>query len=79
MLPREALVAAVNAIRQSDLLLIIGTSGIVYPAAGLVADYRGLSIEINPQPSIACTFSIAARAAEATPPIVEAILEARRD
>ena len=77
MLPREAIAAAVEAIAGADLLLIIGTSGVVYPAAGLVAHYRGLSIEINPQPSMACTFAIAARAAEATPPIVDTILETR--
>ncbi len=77
MLPPEAIAAAVEAIANADLLLIIGTSGVVYPAAGLVADYRGLSIEINPQPRMACTFSIAAKAAQATPPIVDAILEGR--
>ena len=80
MLPREALLGAVEAISKADLLLVIGTSGIVYPAAGLVADYRGLSIEINPQASaLACTLAIEATAAEATPPVIEAILEARRD
>ena len=80
MLPVGALERAAAAIREADLLLVIGTSGVVYPAAGLVSVHRGLSIEINPQASnvsSACTFAIAATAAEATPPLVDAILEAR--
>ena len=80
MLPAGALERAAAAIREADLLLVIGTSGVVYPAAGLVSVHRGLSIEINPQASnvsSACTFAIAATAAEATPPLVDAILEAR--
>lgn len=80
-LPEEAVARAVGAIQSADLLLVIGTSGVVYPAAGFVALHRGLSIEINPETSgvsSACTFAVPARAAEATPAIVEAILEARR-
>jgi NAD-dependent deacetylase len=79
MLPRDALSAAVEAIGAADLLLVIGTSGIVHPAAGLVMDYRGLSVEINPQPSLPCTFTISATAATATPAVVDAILEGRND
>jgi NAD-dependent deacetylase len=78
MLPEEALARASEAIREADLLLVIGTSGVVYPAAGLVSLHRGLSIEINPQASgvsSACTFAIPQTAATATPPIVEALLE----
>jgi len=78
MLPEDALARASAAILGADLLLVIGTSGVVYPAAGLVSLHRGLSIEINPQASAlasACTFAIAEGAAAATPPIVEAILE----
>ena len=76
MLPEGAFERASHAIRDADLLLVIGTSGVVYPAAGLVSIHDGLSIEINPQLSAissACTFAIAAKAAEATPAIVEAI------
>lgn len=79
-LPEEAVARAVAAIQATDLLLVIGTSGVVYPAAGFVALHRGLSIEINPETSgvsSACTYAIAARAAEATPAIVAAIREAR--
>jgi len=81
MLPDDAVARAVSAIRTADLLLVIGTSGVVYPAAGFVTLHRGLSIEINPEASgvsSACRYAIAAKAAAATPLIVEAILEAMR-
>ena len=32
---------AVDAIRQADVLIVGGTSLVVYPAAGLIGDYRG--------------------------------------
>ena len=69
-------ICAADAVHRADLLLVIGTSGLVYPAAGLVSMHRGLSIEINPQPERECTFHVAATAAEAMPPIVDAILAA---
>lgn len=78
-LPPHAVARAVAAMHASDLLLVIGTSGVVYPAAGFVSLYKGLSIEINPEPSgvtSTCTHVIAERAAVATPPLVNAILEA---
>lgn len=78
-LPADAVARAVGAIRAADLLLVIGTSGVVYPAAGFVSLHEGLSIEINPEASgvtTACSFAIAERAAAATPRLVDAILEA---
>lgn len=81
MLPADAVERASDAIRNAELLLVIGTSGVVYPAAGLVSLCRGLSIEINPQASgvsSACAFAIPMTAATATPPIVDAILEEGR-
>ena len=78
MLPEEALARASAAILGADLLLVIGTSGVVYPAAGLVSLHRGLSIEINPQHSElsdACTFAVVETAATATPPVVAAALK----
>lgn len=78
VLPDDAIARAVGAIHAADLLLVIGTSGVVYPAAGLVTLHDGFSIEINPETSgvsTACTLAIAARAAEATPPLIDAILE----
>jgi NAD-dependent deacetylase len=79
-LPAGAMERAGAAIAAADLLLVIGTSGVVYPAAGLVALARGLSIEINPEASsisTACHFAVTATAADATPPIVDAIMEGR--
>lgn len=78
-LPPHAVARAVGAIRSADLLLVIGTSGVVYPAAGFVSMHAGLSIEINPEASgvsSACKFVIAERAAIATPMLIEAVLEA---
>jgi len=79
-LPEEEVTRAVGAIHHADLLLIIGTSGVVYPAAGFVKMHEGLSIEVNPEASAltsGCTVVIPAKAAAALPPLVEAILEAR--
>ena len=41
MLDQEVISTAVNYIREADVLLIIGTSLVVYPAAGLIDYYRG--------------------------------------
>jgi NAD-dependent deacetylase len=80
-LPEDAIARTVSAVHRADVLIVIGTSGVVYPAAGFVTLHKGLSIEINPESSgvsSACTFAIPARAAEATPAIVRALLEVRR-
>jgi len=77
MLPAAALDRAAQEIAGADLLLIVGTSGVVQPAAGLVSLHRGLSIEINPEASALtsnCDFAIAAKAADAVPRIVEGLL-----
>lgn len=53
-LPPHALVAAEAAVQACDLMLVIGTSGVVYPAAGLVlgAHQRGVRVVIiNPEPT----------------------------
>lgn len=53
-LPPQALAAAEAAVRACDLMLVIGTSGVVYPAAGLVlaAHQRGARVVvINPEPT----------------------------
>ncbi|WP_261664035.1 Sir2 family NAD-dependent protein deacetylase [Deinococcus sp. Marseille-Q6407] len=53
-LPEEALRAAQQAFAQADIALIIGTSAVVYPAAGLARDTLlggGKVIEINPEPT----------------------------
>jgi NAD-dependent deacetylase len=51
LLPEQALQAAADAFAAADVALIIGTSGVVYPAAGLAFETLrsgGTVIEINP-------------------------------
>lgn len=53
-LPAQAWERAEQAFRGSDVVLVVGTSGIVYPAAGLPerAAREGIPvIEVNPEPS----------------------------
>lgn len=53
-LPSDALAAAERAARECDVLLVVGTSGVVYPAAGLahVAAGAGAAVvEVNPDPT----------------------------
>ncbi|MFN2239308.1 MAG: NAD-dependent deacetylase [Thermoanaerobaculia bacterium] len=77
MLPPGILEAAMAAVRSADLLLVIGTSGVVHPAAGLVSLLEvGEAIEINPDEtpiSELARFSIRGAATEVVPLIVEAI------
>ncbi|MPY66301.1 NAD-dependent deacylase [Deinococcus sp. SDU3-2] len=50
-LPELALEAATRAFEKADVALIVGTSGQVYPAAGLALETRragGVVIEVNP-------------------------------
>ncbi len=51
-LPGEALEAARRAAEEADVMLVIGTSGLVYPAAALpalAAERGAYLIEVNPQ------------------------------
>jgi NAD-dependent deacetylase len=50
-LPLEALAAAEAAAQQCDLMLVVGTSGVVYPAAGLARMAAGKVAIINPEPT----------------------------
>lgn len=53
-LPVDVLEASMAACERCDVLLVVGTSAVVYPAAGLVevASWAGATvIEVNPQPS----------------------------
>lgn len=70
---------SVEAIREADLVMVVGTSGLVYPAAGL-AGYQssGASIEINPDVTGGCTFAVSATAGVAVPRLVQAIEESAR-
>ncbi|HEX2833908.1 MAG TPA: NAD-dependent deacylase [Thermoanaerobaculia bacterium] len=79
-LSNDDLADASAAVHGADLVLIVGTSGVVYPAAGLVHLAKGLTIEINPEmsdlsPAVRCAIQM--RAADAVPRIVAAIEEAR--
>jgi NAD-dependent deacetylase len=53
MLPASALEAAEKAARTCDLMMVVGTSGVVYPAAGLArtAASRTKMVVVNPEPS----------------------------
>lgn len=79
-LPAAALDAADEALTTCDVFLSVGTSSIVYPAAGLaeLAIHRGASvIEVNPVAtpltSIA-TWSLRGKAGEILPPLVNAAM-----
>lgn len=50
-LPLAALSAAQAAADHCELMLVIGTSGVVYPAAGLARRVKGRVVVVNPQPS----------------------------
>ncbi len=53
-LPQDAIAAAMQAVKESDLMLVVGTSGIVNRAATLpeMAKKRGVTvIQINPHPT----------------------------
>jgi NAD-dependent deacetylase len=50
-LPLQALTAAETAAQECDLMLVVGTSGVVYPAAGLARTAAGRVVIINPEPT----------------------------
>jgi NAD-dependent deacetylase len=76
-LPPGAWETAAELVARADLALIVGTSGVVYPAACLVGFLEGgRSIEINPAAtplSHTADFVVALPAGEAIPPIADAI------
>lgn len=54
MLPHDALGAAERAAAQCDVMLVVGTAGAVYPAAGLAHQARAAGAQVvivNPHPS----------------------------
>ena len=51
MLPARELAAAQDAAAACDLMLVVGTSGVVYPAAGLARATRGRVVVVNPHAS----------------------------
>jgi len=78
----ELIGPAMQIASMCDLLLVIGTSGVVYPAAGLVdLVHSGLTVEINPERtplSDRVDVSIRGSASAATPSVLEAIAEVLR-
>jgi NAD-dependent deacetylase len=76
-LPDDAWNASVEAISNADLVIVVGTSAIVYPAAGLpeLAIARGIPvIEVNPEPtplSPSATVSLRETAATALPTLLQ--------
>jgi NAD-dependent deacetylase len=81
-LPDGAFELALDACRASDLVLSVGTSGLVYPAAALpdLALARGIPVvELNPQATghtRDVTTAWRVTAAEGLPALVEALAEA---
>jgi len=79
-LPERAVSDAVRACRDTDLLLVVGTSGLVHPAAGLprlAADEGVPVVEINPEPtplSRSCDHVWRTTAALGLPALVDAAL-----
>jgi len=51
MLPARELQEAEAAAAACDLMLVVGTSGLVYPAAGLARSTRGRVVIVNPSPT----------------------------
>lgn len=82
-LPLDAFAQAMRAAEECDLMLVIGTSGVVYPAAGLprVARAHGaVVVEVNPQETALTPqvdFSLHGAAAEVLPEIVTTLTKKR--
>ncbi len=76
-LPEKPWERAVEATQAADVLVVVGTSGIVYPAAGLpdLALARGaVVIEVNPEPtplSGSATICIRETASQALPGLLQ--------
>lgn len=80
-LPPEAWREAEAIARSSDAVLVVGTSGVVYPAAYIplmVREGGGVIIEVNVEPSAItpyATIFIRGKASEALPKLVELVRE----
>lgn len=80
-LPDEQWQAGVHAVGTADLVVVVGTSGLVYPAAALpeIALANGATvIEVNPEPtpmSDSVTVSIRESAATALPTLLQRLPE----
>ncbi|HIW96474.1 MAG TPA: NAD-dependent deacylase, partial [Candidatus Corynebacterium gallistercoris] len=78
-LPQKEWAAAEEAVRRADLVVVVGTSGVVWPAAGLpeIAASRGVPIvEVSPaatELTRLATWSLRTTAAVGLPALVEAL------
>jgi len=74
IIPPEAVEAAERGIANADVVLVVGTSGVVYPAAGIAhaARRRGaFVIEVNPEPdAVEADLTVRMPACEAVPAIL---------
>lgn len=81
LLPRDALERAFAESRQCDVMLVVGTSAIVYPAAQLpheAANHGASIIEVNPSPSGATDVAdvfLQGPSGEVLPQVVEELRE----
>lgn len=81
LLPETMLQTALTATECCDLLLVIGTSGVVYPAnalPGLAREHGALVVEINPSGtalSQEMDYRIRATAADALPWVIEVLVD----
>ncbi|MDG4809165.1 NAD-dependent protein deacylase [Micromonospora sp. WMMD1120] len=77
-LPEAALTAAVDAATSCELLLAVGTSGVVYPAAEIprIAARAGATVlQVNPEPTAldaVCAVNLRGTAAQVLPALVAA-------
>lgn len=84
-LPEAALTAAIEAAASSDVLLTVGTSGVVYPAAEIprIAARSGATvIQINPEPTPldrVCAINLRSTAAQALPALAAAVRNNEKD
>ncbi|MEM4232955.1 MAG: Sir2 family NAD-dependent protein deacetylase, partial [Thermoplasmata archaeon] len=83
-LPHDALEAASRAAAESDAMLVVGTSAVVYPAAALpvIAKNSGsLVVEVNVEPTDVTGYAdllLQGRAGEVLPALWTMILEPER-
>lgn len=81
VLPEAVFAEAEKACSQADAMLVVGTSGVVWPAAGLVelaAAAGAAIIEVNPEPSALAYLAavqIPMKAGEALPVLVARLME----
>jgi len=77
--PAEAIGAACEAAEQADVMLVVGTSALVYPAAALphlTSQHDGAIIEVNPEPTMLSDvthLALRGRGAEILPQLVAAV------